>query len=54
MIRIATAIGHVMMGIVNKKTYDDAALRTWADIEYGKDRNYAYHMLKQGKTPRVT
>ena len=54
MISIAEAIGRVMMGVIDTKAYDDTALKTWADIEYGKDKNYAYYMLKQGKTPKVS
>lgn len=55
MARFAETIGRVMMSIGNKtyasKTYSDAALRTWAETEYNKDKEYAYEMLKAGKLP---
>ena len=58
MARFAQMIGHVMMSIGNNtyvnKTYSDAALRTWAEIEYNKDKEYAYEMLKAGKLPDLT
>lgn len=51
MVRIADAIGRVMMGIGTKPTGSDAALKTWAETEYRKDSKYAYEMLKSGKLP---
>ena len=53
MARLAQMVGRVMMGVGNK-TYSDAALRTWAEIEYSKDKDYAYEMLRMGKLPDLT
>ena len=53
MVRLAELIGRVVMGVGNK-TYSDAALRTWAEVEYNKDKDYAYEMLKLGKLPDLT
>lgn len=51
MVKLAEAIGHVMMGIKPKPTGSDAALKTWAETEYRSDSKYAYEMLKSGKSP---
>lgn len=48
--RLAQAIGRVMMGVTSKRE-DVTALRSWADIEYSRDKEYAYQMLLSGKKP---
>jgi len=51
MTKLADMLGHVMMGIRFPKKEDNAALRTWAEVEYKKDKQYAYEMLLSGKLP---
>lgn len=51
MTKLADMLGHVMMGIKIPKKENDAALRTWAEVEYKKDKQYAYEMLMSGKMP---
>lgn len=50
MASLANLIGRVMMG-VRLPQKPDAALRTWAEIEYGRDSNYVYERLSRGKCP---
>ncbi len=53
MSKIAEALGLVMMGVRIPKGGYDSALRTWAEVEYKKDKHYAYHVLSTGKLPNI-
>jgi len=51
----ANEFGRVMMGIFNRSSKkEDVALRTWANVEYSRDKDYAYYMLSKGKTPNLS
>lgn len=50
MASLANMIGRVMMGVSFPRK-SDAALKTWAEIEYRKDSEYVYDRLSKGKSP---
>ena len=53
MSKLASALGRVMMGVSLSRKEDDSALRTWAEIEYKHDKQYAYQMLLAGQKPDI-
>jgi hypothetical protein len=53
MIKLADNIGRVMMGFNLSKERGDAGINAWAEIEYGKDKNYAMQELQSGRIPDV-
>lgn len=49
--KLAESLGRVIMGSKLNKECQDPALRSWAEIEYGRDKNYAIQELQSGRFP---